>query len=156
MKRSADDNEEEMKEIHEVPPYREGSYDIVSDDYSLENLEKIINHRDILMENIEDINEYAEIYCTYPTQENKINVRRHIIAYARACAYYGRKNVIHEEIENILDNLYIEEGEDGWEDFWRIQSDFNDETYKDEKDDADLQRIADECVYLLYSTLYIM
>jgi len=155
MKRSTDDSD--AKERHTVPPYQEGSYDIDSDEYSLENLEKIINHRDMLMENVEQINEYAEIYCKYPTQENKINVKRHIIAYARACAYYGRENVIHEEIENILDNLYIEEGEDGWEEFWRIQSDFNDETYKDEEDedDEDLQRIAGECVELLNSLYYV-
>jgi hypothetical protein len=160
MKRSSDDEEEmpvspKIKEQHNVPPYREGSYDIVSDDYSLENLEKIINHRDKLTENIEDINEYAEIYCKYPTQENKINVKRHIIAYAQACAYYGKKNVINDEIEKILDNLTIEEGEPGWEQLWMIQSEFNDGKYFEDKDDEDLQRIASECLDLLSSLYYV-
>ena len=161
MKRSAEEEEEEeipsekIKKIRTIPPYREGSYDIDSDEYSLENLEKIINHRDILMENIDKINEYAEIYCKYPTQENKINVKRHIIAYARACAYYSRENVINKEIEHILDNLYIEEGESGWEELWIIQSDFNDQRYVDNGENADLQRIANECVYLLNSLYYV-
>jgi hypothetical protein len=164
MKRSVEDEEDEeeeempettkIKESNTIPPYREGLYEVDPDDYSIENLTRIVSQRYILIENIDQINEYAEIYCKYPTQENKINVKRHIIAYARACAYYGRKNIIHEEIEKILVNITVKDEKDELK-LSKLKGYLDDGQFRDEEDYFKLQRIANECVYLLNSLYYV-
>ena len=163
MKRSAEEEDEEeeedihsakIKKISTIPPYQEGLYDPVLDVYSTENLKRIVTKREVLTNTIDQINEYAEIYCTYPTEENKVNVRKHIIAYARECAYYGRQNIINEEIKKILPNITAKTERDELN-ISRVKSAFYAGHFIEKTDSYQLQRIAGECVELLNSLYYV-
>jgi hypothetical protein len=81
-----------MKELSkEVPPYHEGMYDLgfnLENIDSRESLRKFISHLTFLIDQVDQMNEYAEIYCAYPTKLNKINVESHLIAFAQACASF--------------------------------------------------------------------
>lgn len=168
MKRTVEDHENDednedtqvsskMKETDQVPPYIEGEYTLDNDTdiYSIEHLEKIVKYRNTLIEQVVKINEYAEIYCNHPTDNNKVNTKNHLSAYARACSYYGQKNAIHEEMKDIIKNTHIEEAEPGWEELWRFTSDFGDGNYQDDADDPELTRIASDCSFLLKTLYYV-
>jgi hypothetical protein len=80
------DNEDSAKKgrrTEQVPPYRENTY------IESASSPDIFAHTDWLIEQVDQINEYAEIYFTYPTQENKKNATDHIAAFARACSHYA-------------------------------------------------------------------
>jgi hypothetical protein len=76
-----------------VPPlHKEYFYDRESN-LHLDDLEQIsvfFNHLDELIKKVDLMNEYAAIYCSFPTEENKVNVKAHLIGFAKACFHFSQ------------------------------------------------------------------
>lgn len=75
-----------------VPSYHEGLYDNdleIANVNSVEHFRTFLNLPDVWIQQVDQMNEYAEIYCTFPTEENKLNVKAHLVAFGRACAHWS-------------------------------------------------------------------
>jgi hypothetical protein len=74
-----------------VPPYDIGMYDLgfnLEGIDSREDMIKYINHTTFLIDQVDLMNEYAEIYCINPSEINKLNLVSHLIPFAQACASF--------------------------------------------------------------------